>query len=238
MIDFLHTFYFDVRKSPNECFKMIVDGKVVNTVPTIHAGETSRGMRISLVNFKYDEDINCVAYFKTDYSNDIIRVVPHERNKNTFDIYFPIMKECTYECEIVVQEGKSVISSGVFEGICDREIKDEFYHDYTPSETIESIIQTYDKYSKLYKKYAEQLEGIINKLGEVGDLNSLMDKTYKHDQILPSNRWEINHRLNKMPSVTIIDSGGNMVYGDVLYLNNDKIIVNFSYPFSGVAILN
>lgn len=41
-----------------------------------------------------------------------------------------------------------------------------------------------------------------------------------------------------MPSVTIIDSGGNMVYGDIVYLNNDKIVVNFSYPFSGVAILN
>lgn len=59
-----------------------------------------------------------------------------------------------------------------------------------------------------------------------------------HTQQVASDIWEINHSLNKYPSVTIADTSGNLVIGSVHYISTSKIIVRFSAPFSGVAYLN
>lgn len=61
---------------------------------------------------------------------------------------------------------------------------------------------------------------------------------YEHHQIASANVWEIEHNLEKFPSVTIIDSAGTMVMGDVTYTNENKVIVKFSSSFSGRALLN
>ena len=52
-------------------------------------------------------------------------------------------------------------------------------------------------------------------------INSLKNETYTHEQIL-SSKWEIEHKLDRYPSVTIVDTGGNVVMGDVKYI--DKTI--------------
>jgi len=62
--------------------------------------------------------------------------------------------------------------------------------------------------------------------------------TYTHSQMIPSSSWTINHNLGFEPAVSIVDSGGNVVFGDVLYLNNNSIQINFSAGFSGKAYLN
>ena len=62
--------------------------------------------------------------------------------------------------------------------------------------------------------------------------------TYIHYQTSPSNSWIINHNLTKHPSVTIVDSAGNVVIGDVKYIDNNTINVVFAGTFSGIAYLN
>ena len=62
--------------------------------------------------------------------------------------------------------------------------------------------------------------------------------SYTHIQEASSYTWTINHNLGKHPSVFIIDTGGNWVIGDVQYLNENQIIVRFTYEFSGRAYLN
>ncbi len=62
--------------------------------------------------------------------------------------------------------------------------------------------------------------------------------TYIHYQTSPSNNWIINHNLTKYPSVTIVDSAGNVVIGDVKYIDNNTINVVFVGTFSGIAYLN
>lgn len=57
-------------------------------------------------------------------------------------------------------------------------------------------------------------------------------------QNTPSSEWVIVHTLNKFPSVTIVDSAGCVIVGDVEYVNNSTIIVRFTSPFSGKAYLN
>lgn len=62
--------------------------------------------------------------------------------------------------------------------------------------------------------------------------------TFIYAQSTPSSTWEIQHNLNKFPSVTIIDSAGTVVIGQVSYIDNDNILVEFSSGFSGKAYLN
>lgn len=58
-----------------------------------------------------------------------------------------------------------------------------------------------------------------------------------HTQASASSTWDITHALGGRPSVTIVDSGGTVVVGDVVYNSNTSISVIFSAPFSGFAYL-
>lgn len=62
--------------------------------------------------------------------------------------------------------------------------------------------------------------------------------TYVFIQSIPSSVWTINHNLNKAPSVTVIDSAGSIVMGEINYIDMNNIIITFSGAFSGKALLN
>lgn len=64
------------------------------------------------------------------------------------------------------------------------------------------------------------------------------DLTYVFNQGVPSTTWNITHNLGKFPSVTIVDSSGRVVIGDVTHVNNDQLTVTFNSAFSGKAYLN
>ncbi len=89
-------------------------------------------------------------------------------------------------------------------------------------------------------------EVIINSSGISVNNELLSTKSYVdsassttvHDQIVPEAQWIINHGLNKYPSVTIVDSSGSKVYGDIDYPSMNTITVSFSSVFSGRAFLN
>lgn len=56
-------------------------------------------------------------------------------------------------------------------------------------------------------------------------------------QTTPAAVWNINHNLNGYPAVTVIDSGGTLVEGDVDYLDVNNVRLTFSAAFSGQASL-
>lgn len=64
------------------------------------------------------------------------------------------------------------------------------------------------------------------------------DLSYTHDQVEPSDHWEITHNLKKFPSVTVVDSANTAVYGEVNYIDLNNVVINFSSEFSGKAYLN
>lgn len=64
------------------------------------------------------------------------------------------------------------------------------------------------------------------------------DKTYVFTQATASNIWEITHNLYKYPSVSVVDTGGNVVIGDVEYTSLNTLVIKFTAPFSGTAYLN
>jgi hypothetical protein len=64
------------------------------------------------------------------------------------------------------------------------------------------------------------------------------DKHYKHVQGVSSATWTIAHNLGKFPSVTVKDSAGSIVIGEINYNDNNNITLTFSGAFSGEAYLN
>ena len=67
---------------------------------------------------------------------------------------------------------------------------------------------------------------------------STNDKTFIYTQAIASDVWEITHNLEKFPSVSVVDSGKTMVYGNVEYINANELTITFSAPFSGQAFMN
>jgi hypothetical protein len=83
------------------------------------------------------------------------------------------------------------------------------------------------------------LQGEQGEQGEIGPSGPPGSSVqYTHEQTVASSVWEINHDLDKKPSVTIVDSADSVVIGDVFYVSNGNIIVEFDAPFTGKAYLN
>jgi hypothetical protein len=62
--------------------------------------------------------------------------------------------------------------------------------------------------------------------------------TYTHTQSSAASTWVIVHNLGCRPSVTIVDSGGNVQIGEVLYDSGNQVTVTFAAAFGGYAYLN
>lgn len=76
--------------------------------------------------------------------------------------------------------------------------------------------------------------------GDKGDRGEpgLAGVSLVHTQAEPAARWSIAHDLNRYPSVTVIDSAGGEVEGDVAYLDSNRIQLDFSAPFAGKVFIN
>lgn len=66
---------------------------------------------------------------------------------------------------------------------------------------------------------------------------TLNNERYVHTQGSPSTDWSITHPLGGRPSVTIVDSAGTVVIGEVTYVSDTQVTVTFTAPFSGFAYL-
>lgn len=62
--------------------------------------------------------------------------------------------------------------------------------------------------------------------------------SFTFTQSAPSQNWIINHTLGYFPSLTVVDSSGSVVEGDVVYADADTLVVSFSAAFSGKAFLS
>lgn len=59
-----------------------------------------------------------------------------------------------------------------------------------------------------------------------------------HYQGTPSATWTIAHGLDFFPNVTVIDSGGTVVEGEISYTNQSTVVLTFRSAFSGTAYLS
>lgn len=103
--------------------------------------------------------------------------------------------------------------------------KDDGEYEIVHLETSADLIITNDELQFVNAKEKEKI-------------NSLTNPSYIHNQISSDCKWEIRHSLNKYPSVSIVDSAGSIVFGDVEYVDQNFIIIYFTSAFSGKAYLN
>lgn len=62
--------------------------------------------------------------------------------------------------------------------------------------------------------------------------------SYIHTQSTSSSTWTITHNLGYYPAVSVVDSGGNVVIGDVNYISINAVSVTFNASFGGKAYLS
>ena len=70
------------------------------------------------------------------------------------------------------------------------------------------------------------------------DPSDATDKTFEFTQGVPSTTWNIQHNLNKFPSITVIDTANTVVTGEYTYIDNNNVTLTFSAGFAGKAYLN
>lgn len=64
------------------------------------------------------------------------------------------------------------------------------------------------------------------------------DRNYVHVQNSPATAWVINHNLGKYPAVTVVDSAGTEVIGQVVHNSMNQCVATFSAAFAGKAFAN
>jgi hypothetical protein len=56
-------------------------------------------------------------------------------------------------------------------------------------------------------------------------------------QSAPSRVWVVNHNLGWRPAVSVVDTGGAEVQGDVRHTHLNQLVISFVIPLAGVARL-
>ena len=60
-----------------------------------------------------------------------------------------------------------------------------------------------------------------------------------HKQVnTPAKVWNVEHGLGKIPNVKIVDSNGELVYGDVYHVDLNNVRIEFGGAFTGDVYLD
>jgi hypothetical protein len=89
---------------------------------------------------------------------------------------------------------------------------------------------------------AEGPQGIQGAKGDTGDRGlpgpAGPGAAYVHYQNVAASVWNVPHMLGFHPAVTVQDSAGTSVEGEVTYLDADNVRITFTAAFGGVAYLS
>ena len=53
-----------------------------------------------------------------------------------------------------------------------------------------------------------------------------------------STTWTVNHNLNKFPAVSILDTAGTEIYGQIEYVSLTQVVITFVVPVAGRVTCN
>lgn len=94
-------------------------------------------------------------------------------------------------------------------------------------------INAVDEVEEAFPDFISKAQAIIDEVKIFGS-----DKYYMFVQTVASDTWTITHNLRKYPSVTVTDSAGTVVEGEVNYLDENTVMIKFNGSFAGKAIFN
>ena len=153
------------------------------------------------------------------YFKDVVNIYLNRINIYGVDVYEYLSKVKEYDAVLNLNVGGSPIYTGVF------------------------VIQEVKLYSTgvIILDVDMRLEnGFMNNNDKILISSSYktLSSNYTHTQLNASNYWVINHNLNKLPSVTVVDDGNNVIFADVQYITENTITITFTGATSGKAYLN
>lgn len=64
------------------------------------------------------------------------------------------------------------------------------------------------------------------------------DKNFVYTQAVASAVWEVQHDLDKYPSVSVVSDDNVQVFGEVTYIDLNNLTITFNGAFSGKAYMN
>lgn len=105
--------------------------------------------------------------------------------------------------------------------------------EYIADIVVETATKDHDKLSNRDLPDQHPIDAITG-LREI--LNDLW--TFTYEQASPSDTWVIDHNLGRHPSVTIVDSSGNVFTPAVSYPTENQCVVEFNGATTGKAYLN
>ena len=103
-------------------------------------------------------------------------------------------------------------------------------YNYATKEYVDTYIGSGGGFTPTSEITATTIQGAIEQVRELS--------RYVHNQPSPSTVWYITHNLKMYPSVTIVDSSGTHVMGEVTYDTLNSASVTFTTGFSGKAYLS
>jgi hypothetical protein len=221
-------------------------------VPNLRAVKAFRGQSL-IIDLGKEFEGTLTAWMKRDPEDTVYRSFEIKENRYLFlpkDKSEDYYNSVTLELESKV-EGKwyfdvkqlldgETVAPIIFTGTID------FSNNITDSNGVELTEPFYPWATKItelqdtpssYGNPGEAL--VVNSAGTGTEWSSATgDKHYFHTQNSAQKVWSITHSLQKHPSVTITDSGGTLVFGDVIYTSLNSVQITFTASFSGTAYFN
>jgi hypothetical protein len=78
---------------------------------------------------------------------------------------------------------------------------------------------------------------VTENLADVQQILTAGGAQYVHQQDTPLEVWQIDHNLGGYPAVAVVDSANRVGFGEVTYIDVNRLTVAFSAGFSGRAYL-
>jgi hypothetical protein len=81
-------------------------------------------------------------------------------------------------------------------------------------------------------------QSVESELATITQIPGPPNTWFQYTQGTPASSWTITHSMGRYPAVTIVDSAGSVVEGDIEFVSTSVLIITFSSPFAGDAYLS
>jgi len=88
-----------------------------------------------------------------------------------------------------------------------------------------------------FNAIATVVNGNLDDTNIIGISNDAVS-TLIFSQVSALATWTIAHNMGKYPSIEVVDTGGNVLWPDIDYVDANTITVSFTNPTAGKAYLN
>lgn len=95
------------------------------------------------------------------------------------------------------------------------------------SEVVETFIH-YDNMDQVTIRFSEPVSGRAL-------LQYVRTYNYTHIQDVPATTWIVQHNLNRIPEITVVDEDGDIIRPSIKYISPDRITVTFNVAMTGVV---